>query len=105
MINACFDICEHIINLDVLIELLVQQGNLYLQQNMRSFLTNAKEMKPYIGVNYIIAVDQLPCIPMYSNYDYFIGNIGIQNIFTRTRSHEVLQNLHFANNAKQDKWL
>ena len=35
-----------------------------------------------------------------------MGNLyirGIQNIVTRTRYQEVLQNLHFAENTKQDK--
>ena len=60
-------------------------------------------MKTFIGVNYIVAVNQLPSIPMYWDCDYFIGNVGIQNIFTRLRYQEVLQNLHFADNTKQNK--
>ena len=51
------DIYEQVINLDVLMALLVQQTNLYLQQNGRNFITNAKEMKAFIGVNYIMAVN------------------------------------------------
>ena len=90
-------------NLDVLIELLVQQNDLYSQQNRRNFLNIAEEMKAFIGVNYIMAVNQLPNIPVYWNCNHFVGNVGIQNIFTRTRYEEVLQNLHFANNTKQDK--
>ena len=35
--------------------------------------------------------------------DHFIGNNGIQNIFTRGRYQEILQNLHFADNSKQDQ--
>ena len=67
------------INLDVLIELLVQQSNLYLQQNRRNFLTNAKEMKTFMAVN------ELPTIPMYWDCDHFVGKVGIQNIFMETR--------------------
>ena len=63
--------------------------------------TSAKEMKAFIGVNYVMAINQLSSIPMY--WDHFIGNVVIQNIFTRTRYQEVLQNLHFADNTKQDK--
>ena len=67
------------INLDVLIELLVQQSNLYLQQNRRNFLTNAKEMKTFMAVN------ELPTIPMYWDCDHFVGKVSIQNIFMETR--------------------
>ena len=35
--------------------------------------------------------------------DHFVDNVGIQNIFTRAKYKEVLQNLHFTDNTKQDK--
>ena len=60
-------------------------------------------MEALIGVNYVMAVNQLPSIKMYWDCDQFIGNVGIQNIFTRTRYQEVLHNLHFAHNTEQDK--
>ena len=59
-------------------------------------------MKAFIGVNYIMAVNKLPNISMYWNYEHFIGNTGIQNVFTRTRFQEILQNIHFADNSKND---
>ena len=62
--------CEQVINIDVLIELLVQQSNFYSQQNGRKFLPNTKEMKSFIGVTYIMAVNQLPSIPMYWDCDH-----------------------------------
>ena len=100
---SAFDICEQVINLDVLAELLSQQSNLYSQQNGRNFLTNAKGMKAFIGVNYIMAVNWLPSMPMYLDCDHFLGNVGIQNIFTRTRFQKDLGNRHFADNTKQGK--
>ena len=60
---SAFNIYEQVINLDVLSELLVQQSNLYLQQNGRNFLIKVKGMKGFIVVNYIMAVNQLPSIP------------------------------------------
>ena len=39
---------------------------------------------------------------MYWDCDHFVGSVGIQNIFTRKRSQEVL-NLYFVDNSKQDK--
>ena len=94
-----FDIYKRVINLDVLTELLVRKSNLCLQQNERNFLANAEESKAFIGVNYIMAVNQWPSMTVYCYCVYFMGNIGIQNIFTRTRL-QVLQNLHFSHNTK-----
>ena len=54
--TSAFNIYEQFIHLDVFIKLLVQESNLYLQQNGRKFLTNAREIKAFIGVNYIMAV-------------------------------------------------
>ena len=82
-----------------MIELLVQQTNLYWQQKEMNFLTNAKEMEAFISVNYIMAVNQLPSIPVYWDCNHLVGNVGIQNIFTKTRHQEDLQNLHFADNT------
>ena len=84
-------------------ELLVLQSNLYSQQNGRNLVTNVKEMKASIGVNYFKAINPLPNIPLYWNGYHFIANIGIQNIFTRSRFQEILQNLHFSDNSKQDE--
>ena len=50
-----------------------------------------------------MAGNQLPNISMYWDCEHFIGNNGIQNIFTRGGYHEILQNLHFADNSKQDQ--
>ena len=60
-------------------------------------------MKPFIAVNYNMAVNQLTSIPMYWGCGRLLGIFGIQNIFIGTRYEEVLQNLHFPNNTKQDK--
>ena len=89
-------------NLDVLIELLVTQNNLYSLVSGHRFKTNPDEMKAFLGTNYVMAVNQLPNISMYWDCDYFVSNNGIQNIFTRGRYQEILQNLHFADNSKQD---
>ena len=50
-----------------------------------------------------MAVNQLLSIPIFWDSNHFVGNVGIQNIFARTRYQVVLQNNHFAGNTKQDK--
>ena len=96
------EIFEKVVSLDILVELLVSESNLYAQQNGRNFITNSEEMKAFIRVNYIMAVNKLPNISMCWNYEHFIGNTGIQNVFMRTRFQEILQNIHFADNSKND---
>ena len=61
---SALDIYDQVINLDVLIELLAQQSNLYSQQDRRNFLTNVEELKTFTGVNYIMPVNPLPSMPM-----------------------------------------
>ena len=85
-----------------MIDILVQQSNLYSQQNWRKFITNTLEMKVIIGVNYIVTVKQLPSIQFW-DCNQFVGNVGIQDIFGRPRYQVVLQNNHFASNTKQGK--
>ena len=60
-------------------------------------------MKAFFGVNYMMALNQLPKLSLYWDSDVFIGNTGIQNVFIRERFKEILQNLHFADNTKSDK--
>ena len=86
---------EQVINHDVLTELLAQQSNLCFQKNGRNFLNNTQEIKGFIDVNYIMAVNQLSNIPMYWDHNYFVGKVEIQNIFMRTRYQEVLQKPSF----------
>ena len=68
---------------------IVQLSNLYSQQSRRNFLTNAMEMKTLIGVNYTMALNQLPIISIYCDCIHFVGNVGIQNMFRKTRYQEV----------------
>ena len=79
--TLAFDIYEQVINHDVLTELLVQQSNLCFKQNRRNFLNNAQEIKGFIDVSYIMAVNQLSSIPMYWDHYYFVGKVEIQNLY------------------------
>ena len=40
---------------------------------------------------------------MFWDYNHLVGNVGIQNIFARTRYQAVLQNNYIAYHTKQDK--
>ena len=92
-----------VVNLDVLIELLVTQSNLYSQPNGRYFITNPEEIKAFLDTNYVMGINQSPNISFYRDCDLFNGNSRIQNIFRRSRYQEILQTLHYADNSKQDQ--
>ena len=49
-------------NLDGLVRLLVDETNLYVQQNGRKFRTNKKEMRALLGISYIMSISKLPTI-------------------------------------------
>ena len=97
------EVYEQVVKLDMLIEILVNESNTYAQQKGRIFTTNAEEMKAFIGINYLMGINQLPSIKMYWDADVFIGNSGIQNVSTRQRFSDILANLHFTDNMKADK--
>ena len=53
---SSMEIFEEFTGLDKLIEMIVTQYNLYTQQNARIFEVDTKEMKDFLGINYIMAI-------------------------------------------------
>ena len=60
-----FDLFSVATNLDPLLKLLVDQSNLYAQENGREFKTNSDEMKAFHRINYIMTIKKLPTIKSY----------------------------------------
>ena len=60
-------------------------------------------MKAFLGMNYIMGVNNLPTIHHYWESDNYVGNEGIINVMTRQRFKETLQNIHLADNSKSNK--
>ena len=85
------------------LEFLLPKVIFFSQQNVRHFITNSGETKVFLDPNYVMGVNHLPSISMYWDYDHFIGNNDMENIFTKGKYQEIMQNLHFANNSKQDQ--
>ena len=50
-----------------------------------------------------MAINKLPTIAECWRVDNLIGNDGSQNMMIRNRFCEILQNLHFADNRKDNK--
>ena len=86
-----------------LLELMAEQSNLYAHQNGRNFTVTKEELKAFLGINFVTAINKLPTIAQYCRVDNLIGNDGIQNTMSRNRFFEILQNLHCANNRKDNK--
>ena len=86
-----------------LVELIVEQSNLYVHQNGRNFTVTKEELKAFLGINFAITINKLPTIAKYWRKDNLIGNDGIYNTMTRNRFCEILQNVHSADNRKDGK--
>ena len=86
-----------------LVELIVEQSNLYVHQNGRNFTVTKEELKAFLGINFVMAINKLPKIAEYWRIDNLIGNDGIHNTMIRNRFCEILQNVHSADNRKDDK--
>ena len=89
---------ESTVRLDDLVDSIEDQSNLYAQQNGRNFVTDAGEIKAFLGINFVMGINKLPSMAEYWRIDEFIGNEEIKAATTRNRFQEVLRNLHFVNN-------
>ena len=54
--SSPLDVFEKVMQLDKQVALIVIKTNRYAQQNGRNFVTNAAEMKAFLGMNYIMGV-------------------------------------------------
>ena len=89
--------------LEELLELIVEQSSLYAYQNGRNFTVTKEKMKAFLGLNFVMTISKLPTIVEYWRVDNLIGNGGIQHTVIRNSFCEILQNLHFADEKKDDK--
>ena len=97
------EIFSLVTDLEELLELIVIQSKLYAHQNGRNFTVTKEELKAFLGINFVMAINKLPTIAEYWRVDNLIGNDGIQNTTIRNRFCEILQNLLFADNRKENK--
>ena len=77
-----------------LLELIVEQSNLYAHQNGRNFAVTQEKLKAFLGMNFVMVINKLPTIAEFWRVDKLIGNGGIQNTMIRNGFCEILQNLH-----------
>ena len=86
-----------------LLELIVEQSNFYAHQIGRIFRVTKEELKAFLGINFVMAIKMLSTIAEYWRVDNLIANDGIENTMIRNHFCEILQNLHFADNRKDNK--
>ena len=79
------EIFSLVTGLEELLELTVEQWNLYAHQNGRNFTITKEEIKAFLGMNFVVAMNKLPMIAEYRREDNLIGNDGIQSTIIQNR--------------------
>ena len=97
------EIFSLVTGLEELLLLIVEQSKLYPHENGRNIRVTKEELKASLGINFVMAINKLPKIAEYWRVDNLISNYGIQSKMIRNHFCEILQNLHFADNRKDDK--
>ena len=60
-----------------------------------------KEIKVFLGINYIISINKIPTIKSFWECGQFIDNEGIRNVMGRSRFKEIS---NFQKTQKIEKW-
>ena len=84
------EILSLVTELEKLLELIVEQSNLYAHQNGRNFTVTKKELKVFLGINLVMAINKLSAIVEYWRIDNLIDNDCIWNTMIRERFCEIL---------------
>ena len=74
-----------------LLGLIVEESNLYAHENGRHFTVSKEELKAFLGINFVMAINKLSLVAEYWRVDNLIGNDGIQSTMIRNRFCEILQ--------------
>ena len=59
------EIFSLVTGLKELLELIVEQSNLYAHQNGRNGTVTKEELKPFVGIDFVVAINKLPTIAEY----------------------------------------
>lgn len=80
--------------------MIVEQSQLYAQQNGRNFIIDVSELKAFIGIIIRMSLVKLPNIRLYWSTDPTFAQLQIASIMTRDRFEQILRNLHFTDNEE-----
>ena len=56
------EILSLVTGLEELLELIIEQSDLYAYQKWRNFTVNQEELKAFLGINLVMAINKLPTI-------------------------------------------
>ena len=79
------EIFSLVTGLEELLELIVEESDLYAHQNGRNVTVTKEELKVVLAMNFAIAINKLPTIAEHRRIDNLIGNGGIPNTMIRNR--------------------
>ena len=85
------EIFQLVAGLDELIDLIVVETN--AQQKGKNLTVDNNELKAFLGINYIMAINKLPKIAEFWRVDNITGNNVIQNTIVKNCFCEIFQNL------------
>ena len=91
-------IFERTTNLNELVKQISDQANLYAIENGRDFALNPKQIRAFLGINYIISSSKLPNVKCYWSVVSYLSNGSVKKAMARNRLMKILQNLHFTDN-------
>ena len=74
---SLIEIFSLVTGLEELLELIVEQSKLYAHKNGRNFAFGKEEMKEFLGINFVMAINKALTIAEYWRVDNLIGNDGI----------------------------
>lgn len=82
---------------------IVEQSNLYAQQNGVALELSIKEFRAFLGILIIMGFHVLPAIRLYwsTNNNFFVPRVA--NVMTRKRFLQILRYLHINDNSKMPK--
>ena len=100
---STIEIFSLVTGIEELLELIIEQSNLYAHQNGRNFTFTKEELKEFFGINFVMAINKLATIAEYWRVDNLISNDCISNTMARNYFCKILQNAHFADNRKDNK--
>ena len=63
--------------LEELLELIVEQSNIYAHQNGRKFTVTKEELRGFLGINFFMVISKLPTIAEHWRVNNLIGDDNI----------------------------
>ena len=94
------DLFLDVTDLNILLESVIVQSQLYMQQKGKVFQIDLEEMKAFIGITSFMDYHVVPCLWDYWSHDPGLGINVVANVMPRDRFFEIRTALHFVDNEQ-----